>query len=143
MYRPSSKIIIALCGFILGLNFLVIWLIDSRLPYAHVTASRADTPPVILPPTERTPQTVEKCEPVVDDAQIEEQRVVIATLEAEVARLKIAHVDDGAAWRHKADQLEHDLMEIQKVAERVVEMPDQNWEEGKLMLAHALVKEKI
>jgi hypothetical protein len=142
MYRPSSKIIIALCGFILGLNVLAIWLIDSRLPAAHATASRADTLSVILPTPERTPQTVEKCDPVVDDAQIKEQRTVIATLEAEVARLKSAPVDDGAAWRHKAQQLEHNLLEIQKVAQRVMEMPDQNWQEGKLLLAHALVKEK-
>ena len=95
MYRPSSKLIIALCGFILGLNFLVIWLIDSRLPYAQVLASRTDVASVILPTVEPPLQKVEKCEPVVDNARIEEQRAVIATLEGEVARLKVAPADDG------------------------------------------------
>ncbi len=142
MYRPTSKLIIALCGFILGLNFLVIWLIDSRLPYAQVLASRTDVASVILPTVEPTLQKVEKCEPVVDNARIEEQRAVIATLEAEVARLKVAPADNGAAWQSKAEQLERDLTTLQRVAERAITMSGTDWQQGKLLLAHALVKEK-
>jgi hypothetical protein len=33
-------------------------------------------------------------------------------------------------------------MVLQKAAERVLEMDPRNWQEGKLMLAHALVKKK-
>jgi len=142
MYRPSSKLIIALCGFILGLNVLVIWLIDSRLPSAQVLASRMDVPSGILSTIEPIPQKVEKCEPVVDNAGIEEQRAVIARLEAEVARLKIAPADDGAAWQAKAEQLERDLTTLQRVAERAITMSGTDWQQGKLLLAHALVKEK-
>jgi hypothetical protein len=33
-------------------------------------------------------------------------------------------------------------MVLRKVAERVLEMDARNWQEGKIMLAHALLKEK-
>jgi hypothetical protein len=66
---------------------------------------------------------------------------VIARLEAEVQRMKMVH-NDGSAWQTKAEQLEKDLMVLQKAAERVIEMDAENWQEGKILLARAIVKKK-
>jgi vacuolar-type H+-ATPase subunit I/STV1 len=84
------------------------------------------------------------CEPTVaeNERQIAERDSVITRLEAEVERMKRAHADDGSAWRTKTEQLEKDLMVLQKAAERVMEMDVQNWQEGKIMLAHAMLKKK-
>jgi predicted secreted protein len=75
--------------------------------------------------------------------RVAERDAAIAQLQGEIHRLKSTKGDDGAAWRTKAEQVEKDLMVLQKAAERVLEMDARNWQEGKLMLAHALVKEKI
>ncbi len=56
--------------------------------------------------------------------------------------MKSAPVEDGSAWRTQAEQLEKDLKALQKAAERVMEMDAQNWQEGKMMLAHAMIKKK-
>jgi hypothetical protein len=84
------------------------------------------------------------CEPTVveNEGQIAERDTVIARLEAEVERMKSAHVDDRSGWRNKAEQLEKDLMVLQKAVERVMEMDAENWQEGKIILAHAMVKKK-
>ena len=140
LHRPIV-LIIWLCAIIIGLNGLALWWLQARIPATPVTSSQADRTPIRLvePPAERAP-----CEPTVavNETQIAEQDTVIAQLEAEVERMKSAHVSNGSGWRDKAKQLEEDLMELQQVAERVLEMPPQKWEVGKLMLAHALVKEK-
>jgi hypothetical protein len=139
LYRPIV-LIIWLCAIIIGLNVLALWWLQARIPATPVASSQADRTPIRLEP----PPTVAPCEPTVavNETQIAERDTVIARLEAEVERMKSAHVDDGLAWRQKAEQLEHDLRNLQEVAERVLEVPARNWQEGKMMLAHALVKEK-
>jgi hypothetical protein len=140
LHRPIM-LIIWLCTIIIGLNGLALWWLQARIPATPVTFSQADRRPIRLvePPAERAP-----CEPTVagDETPLPERDAAIAQLQAEVDRLKSTKGDDGAAWRTKAEQLEHDLMDLQKVAERVLEMDTRHWQEGKLMLAHALVKEK-
>jgi hypothetical protein len=137
LYRPIV-LIVWLCAVIIGLNVVALWFIDARMPSPSLKSNPVATMPIRLEP----PPKVTPCEPTVDATQIAERDTVIARLKADLERVKSTQADDSSAWRHKADQLEHDLREIQKVAERVVEMPDKNWEEGKLMLAHALVKKK-
>lgn len=139
LYRPIV-LITCLCAVIIGLNVLALWWLQARIPATPVASSQADRTPIRLVP----PPTVAPCEPTVavNETQIAERDTVIARLEAEVERMKSVHVDDGSGWRHKAEQLEHELMELQKVAERVLEMPPRNWQDGKLMLAQALIKEK-
>jgi hypothetical protein len=138
LYRPIV-FIIWLCAVIIGLNVLALWWLQERIPATPVASSQADRTPIRLEP----PPTVAPCEPTVagNETQIAERDTVIARLEAEVERMKSARVGNGSEWRQKAELLEQDLMELQLVAERVLEMPSQNWQVGKLMLAHALVKE--
>ena len=140
LYRPIV-LIIWLCAVIIGLNVLALWWPQARIPAIPVASSQADRTPIRLvePPAEKAP-----CEPTVagDETPLAERDAAIAQLQAEVDRLKSVHGDDGTAWRIKAEQLEQDLMDLQKVAERVIEAPERSWQEGKLMLAHALVKEK-
>jgi len=140
LYRPIV-LIIWLCAVIIGLNVLALWWLQTHIPATPVASSRADRTPIRLvePPAERAP-----CERIVaeNETPLAERDAAIAQLQAEVDRLKNTKGDDGAAWRTKAEQLEHDLTELHKVAERVMEMDARNWQEGKLMLAHALVKEK-
>jgi hypothetical protein len=140
LYRPIV-LIIWLCAVIIGLNVLALWWLQARIPATPVASSQADRTPIRLvePPAESAP-----CEPIVavDETPLAERDAAIAQLQGEVDRLKSTKGDDGAAWRTKAEQLEHDLTELHKVAERVMEMDARNWQEGKLMLAHALVKEK-
>ena len=115
--------------------------LQARIPATPVASSQADRTPIRLV---EPPPTVAPCEPTVagNEAQIAERDAVIARLKAEVERVKSTQVGDSSVWRHKAEQLEHDLMELHKVAERVLEMDPRNWQEGKLMLAHALLKDK-
>ena len=140
LYRPVV-LIIWLCAIIIGLNVFVLWWLQAGNPSTHVASSQADRTPIRLvePPAETAP-----CEPTVteNDTPLAERDAVIARLQAEIDRLKSTKGDDGAAWRTKAEQLEQDLMVLQKAAERVLEMDARNWQEGKLMLAHALVKKK-
>lgn len=140
LHRPIV-LIIWLCAIIIGLNGLALWWLKARIPVTPVASSQADRTPIRLvePPAERAP-----CEPTVagDETPLQERDAAIAQLQAEVDRLKSAKGDDGVAWRTKAEQLEHDLMELQKAAERVIEAPERSWPEWKLMLARALVKEK-
>lgn len=140
LHRPIV-LIIWLCVIIIGLNGLALWWLQARIPATPVASSQADRTPIRLvePPAERAP-----CEPTVagDETPRAEDDAAITQLQAEVDRLKSMHGDDGAAWRTKAEQLEHDLMDLHKVAERVLELDARKWQEGKLMLAHALVKEK-
>jgi hypothetical protein len=134
-------IVIALCAVIIGLNVLVLLGLQARVPATPVASSQADRTPirVVEPPAKMTP-----CEPTVaeNEGQIAERDTVIARLEAEVERMKSAHVDDRSVWRNKAEQLEKDLMVLQKAVERVMEMDAENWQEGKIILAHAMVKKK-
>jgi hypothetical protein len=138
LYRPIV-LIICLCAVIIGLNVLVLF--GLQAPAAPVASSQADrtSTHVVELPAKMAP-----CEPTVagNDGQIAERDAEIARLEAEVERMKRASVDDGSAWRTKAENLERDLMVLQKAAERVMEMDVQNWQEGKIMLAHAMVKKK-
>ena len=140
LYRPIV-LIIWLCAVIIGLNVLALWWLQARIPATPVASSQADRTPIRLvePPAERAP-----CEPTVagDETPLAERNTAIAQLQAEVDRLKSTKGDDGAAWRTKAEQLEQELTMLHKVAERVLEMDARSWQEGKLMLAHALVKEK-
>jgi len=140
LYRPIV-LIIWLCAIIIGLNGLALWWLQARIPATPVASSQADRTPIRLvePSGERAP-----CEPTVarDETPLAERDAAIAQLRAEVDRLKSTKGDDGAAWRTKAERLEHDLMDLHKVAEHVLEMDARKWQEGKLMLAHALVKEK-
>jgi len=140
LYRPV-RLITWLCAIIIGLNGLALWWLHARITATPVASSQADRTPIRLvePPAERAP-----CEPTVaaDETLRAERDTTIAQLQAEVDRLKSTKGDDGAGWRTKAEQLEHDLMELHKVAEHVLEMDARKWQEGKLMLAHALVKEK-
>ena len=140
LYRPIV-LIIWLCAVIIGLNVLALWWLQAGILATPVASSQADRTPIRLvePPAEMAP-----CEPTVagDKTPLAERDAAIDQLQAEVDRLKTTKRDDGAAWRTKAEQLEQDLRMRQKVAGRVMEMDAQNWQEGKLMLAHALVKEK-
>jgi hypothetical protein len=139
LYRPIV-LIIGLCAVIIGLNVLVL-LLQARTPAIPVASSQGDPTPIrVIEP----PATMAPCEPTVaeNERQIAERDSVITRLEAEVERMKRAHDDDGSAWRTKTEQLEKDLMVLQKAAERVMEMDVQNWQEGKIMLAHAMLKKK-
>jgi hypothetical protein len=140
LYRPIV-LIIWLCAVIIGLNVLALWWLQARIPATPVASSQADRTPIRLvePPAERAP-----CEPTVagDETPLAERDAAIAQLQAEVDRLKSTKGDDGTAWRIKAEQLERELTMLQQVAERVISVPAAHWQEGKLMLAHALVKEK-
>ena len=139
LYRPIV-LIIWLCAVIIGLNVLALWWLQVRIPATPVASSQADRTPIRLVPT----PTVAPCEPTVagNETPLAERDAAIAQLQAEVARLESVHGDDGTAWKFKAEQLEQELTMLHKVAERVLEMDARNWQEGKLMLAHALVKEK-
>jgi hypothetical protein len=140
LHRPIV-LIIWLCAVIIGLNVLALWWLQAHIPATPVASSQADRTPIRLvePPAERAP-----CEPTVagDQTPLAERDAAIAQLQAEIDRLKTTKGDDGGAWRTKAEQLEQDLMVLQKAAERVLVMDARNWQEGKLMLARALVKEK-
>jgi hypothetical protein len=140
LYRPVV-LIIWLCAIIIGLNVFVLWWLQTGNPSIHVVSSQAERTPIRLvePPAETAP-----CEPTVveNDTPLAERDAVIARLQAEIDRLKSMKGDDGAPWRTKAEQLEQELMVLEKAAERVLEMDARNWQEGKLMLAHALVKKK-
>jgi len=140
LYRPVV-LIIWLCAIIIGLNVFVLWWLQTGNPSIHVVSSQAERTPISLvePPAETAP-----CEPTVveNDTPLAERDAVIARLQAEIDRLKSMKGDDGAPWRTKAEQLEQELMVLEKAAERVLEMDARNWQEGKLMLAHALVKKK-
>ena len=140
LYRPIV-LIIWLCAIIIGLNGLVLWGLQARMPATPVASSQVDRTPIrVIEP----PPTVAPCEPIVagNEGQIAERDSAIARLEAELERMKRAHDDDGSAWRTKTEQLEKDLMVLQKAAERVMEMDVQNWQEGKIMLAYAMLKKK-
>jgi hypothetical protein len=139
LYRPVV-LIIWLCAVIIGLNVLALWSLQAPIPATPVASSQADRTPIRLEP----PPTVVPCEPTVagNETPLAERDAAIAQLQAEVDRLKSTKGDDGAAWRTKAEQLEQDLTALHKVAERVMEMDPRNWQEGKLMLAHALLKDK-
>ena len=50
--------------------------------------------------------------------------------------------NDSFTWQTKAKQLEKDLLGLQKAAERVIAMDAENWQEGKIMLAEAIVKKR-
>jgi hypothetical protein len=140
LYRPVV-LIIWLCAVIIGLNVLALWWLQGYIPAAPIESRQADRTPIRLvePPADVAP-----CEPTVAGlgTPLAERDAAIARLQGEVDRLNALKVDDGAAWRTKAEQLEQDLMVLQNVAERVLEMDARKWQEGKLMLAHALVKEK-
>jgi hypothetical protein len=140
LYRPIM-LIICLCAVIIGLNVLALWSLQAPIPATPVASSQADRTPIRLvePPAEMAP-----CERIVaeNETPLAERDAAIAQLQAEVDRLKSTKGDDGAAWRTKAEQLEHDLTALHKVAERVMEMDPRNWQAGKLMLAHALLKDK-
>ena len=141
LYRPIV-LIIWLCAIIIGLNVLVLWWLQEHIPATSVAPSQADGTSIRLvePPAKMAP-----CEPTVggNETPLAERDAAIAQLQTEIDRLKSTKGDDGAAWRTKAEHLEQDLMVLQKAAERVLEMDARNWQEGKLMLAHALVKKKI
>jgi hypothetical protein len=134
-------LIIWLCAVIIGLNVLALWWPQARIPAIPVASSQADRTPIrfVEPPAERAP-----CEPTVaeNETPLAERDAAIAQLQAEVDRLKSTKGDDGAVWRTKAEQLEQNLMVLQKAADRVLGMDARNWQEGKLLLAHALLKEK-
>ena len=140
LYRPVV-LIIWLCAIIIGLNIFVLWWLQTGNPSIHVVSSQAERTPISLvePPAETA-----LCEPTVveNDTPLAERDAVIARLQAEIDRLKSMKGDDGAPWRTKAEQFEQELMVLEKAAERVLEMDARNWQEGKLMLAHALVKKK-
>jgi hypothetical protein len=140
LHRPIV-LIIWLCAVIIGLNVLALWWLQARIPATPVAPSQANRTRLVESPAEMAAP----CEPTVagNETPFAERDAAIAQLQAEVDRLKSTKGDDGAAWRTKAEQLEQDLMVLQKVAERVLEMDIRHWQEGRLMLAHALVKEKI
>ena len=140
LYRPIV-LIIWLCVVIIGLNVLALWWLQPRLPATPVASTKTERTPIrVVEP----PQAVAPCESIVagNEGQIAERDSAIARLLAEIARMKRAHDDDGSAWRTKTAQLEQDLMVLQKAAERVMVMDAQNWQEGKIMLAHAMLKTK-
>lgn len=142
LYRPVV-LIIWLCCIIIGLNIIAFWWIQERIPAIRVASSQADRTPIRLagPAVEVAP-----CEAAiaVDETPLAERDAAIAQLQAEVDRLNSVRGDDATAtaWRIKAEQLEQELTMLQQVAERVINVPATRWQEGKLMLAHALVKEK-
>jgi multidrug resistance efflux pump len=141
LHRPIV-LIIWLCAVIIGLNVLALWwLHEAHIPATPVASSQAVVmpTPLVEPPAERV-----RYEPTLagNEAPLAEREADVAQLQAEVDRLKSTKEDDGAAWRTKAEQLEQELTMLHKVAERVLEMDARHWQEGKLMLAHALVKEK-
>jgi hypothetical protein len=140
LHRPVV-LIIWLCAVIIGLNVLVLWWLQAGIPATPVASRQVDRTPIriVEPPAEMAP-----CERIVaeNETPLAERDAAIAQLQAEIDHLKNTKEDDSAAWRTKADQLEQDLMALQKAAERVMEMDARNWQEGKLMLAHALVKKK-
>ena len=140
LYRPVM-LIIWLCCIIIGLNILAFWWLQERIPATPGASSLADRTPIrlVAPPAEVAP-----CESTVavDMTPLAERDAVIAQLQAEVDRMKSVPRDDGTAWKIKAEQLEHELTMLQQVAEQVINVPATRWQEGKLMLAHALVKEK-
>ncbi len=141
LYRPIV-LIIWLCAVSIGLNGLALWwLHEARIPTAPVASSQAVGMPIphVKPPAEMAP-----CKPTVagNEAPLAEREADIAQLQAEVDRLNSTKGNDGAAWRTKAEQLEQEFTMLHKVAERVLEMDARHWQEGKLMLAHALMKEK-
>jgi hypothetical protein len=140
LYRPIV-LVIWLCVVIIGLNVLALWWLQARIPPTPVASSQVDRTPIrLVEPLAK----VAPCEPTVagNETPFAERDAAIAQLQAEVDRLKSTKGDDGAAWRTKAEQVEQDLMVLRKVAERVLEMDARNWQEGKIMLAHALLKEK-
>lgn len=137
LYRPIV-LIIWLCAVIIGLNVLALWFIDARMPSPSLASSPVATMPIRLAP----PPKVTPCEPTVDETLIAERDTVIARLEAEVQRMKSAQVDDARAWKTRAEKLEQELSTLRTVVERVVSLEGSDWQAGKLMLAHALVKEK-
>lgn len=139
LYRPV-RLIIGLCAVIIGLNIFVLLWLQTLTPATPVASRQADLPPIRLEP----PPTVAPCEPTVagNEGEIAERDTVIARLEAEVQRMKRVHDDDNSAWRTKAEQLEKDLMVLQKAAERVIAMDAEDWQEGKIMLARAIVNKK-
>ena len=140
LYRPVV-LIIWLCAVIIGLNVLALWWLQERIPATPVAFSQADRTSIRLvePPAKTAP-----CEPTVveNETPLAERDAAIAQLRAEVDHLKSTKGDDAAAWRAKAEHFEQNLMVLQKAAERVLEMDARNWQQGKLMLAHALVKKK-
>ena len=140
LYRPVV-LIIWLCCIIIGLNILAFWWLQERVPATRVASSQADRTPIRLA---ASPAEVTPCESTVavDETPLAERDAAIAQLQAEVDRLNSVRGDDATAWRIKAEQLEQELTMLQQVAERVINVPVTRWQEGKLMLAHALVKEK-
>ena len=139
LYRPV-RLIIGLCAVIIGLNVFVLLWLQTLTPATPVASRQADLSPIRLEP----PPTVAPCEPTVagNEGEIAERDTVIARLETEVQGMKRVHDDDGSAWRTKAEQLEKDLMVLQKAAERVIELDAENWLEGKIMLARAILGKK-
>jgi hypothetical protein len=143
LHRPVV-LIIWLCAVIIGLNVFTLWWFLEGSPATPVASRQVDRTPIRLvePPAETAP-----CPPTVveNEAPLAERDAAIAQLQGEIDRLKSTKGDDGAAWRTKAEQLEQDLIVLKKAVERVLEMDAmdaRHWQEGKLMLAHALVKEK-
>lgn len=138
LHRPIV-LIIWLCVVIIGLNAFAFWWLQARIP--AVASKQVDSTSIRLvePSAERAP-----CEPIVAGKETlsAEHDVAVAQLQAEVDRLKSMKGENGAVWRTKAEQVEQDLTVLQKAAERVLEMDPRHWQEGKLLLAHALVKEK-
>jgi hypothetical protein len=140
LYRPIV-LIIWLCAIIIGLNGLTLWWLQARIRATPVASSQVDPTPirVVAPPATMAP-----CEPTSAEnkGQIAERDSAIARLLAEIERMKRAHDDDGSALRTKTEQLEQDLTVLQKAVERVMTMDVQNWHEGKMMLAYAMLKKK-
>lgn len=139
LYRPV-RLIIGLCAVIIGLNIFVLLWLQTLTPATPVASRQADLPPIRLEPS----PTAAPCKPtvVVNERELAERDTVIARLEAEVQRMKRVHEDDNSAWRTKAEQLEKDLMVLQKAAERVIAMDAEDWQEGKIILARAIVNKK-
>jgi hypothetical protein len=139
LQRPV-RLIIGLCAVIIGLNLFVLLWIKTLTPTTPAASRQAELPSIRLEP----PPTVAPCEPTVagNEGEIAKRDTVIAQLEAEAQRMKKVHDDDSSAWRTKAEQLEKDLMVLQKAAERVIAMDVEDWQEGKILLARALVNKK-
>ena len=136
------RFIIGLCFVIIGLNAFVIWWLQAQAPFpaTPVAPRQAAITPIHVEPS----PTAAPCKPtvVVNERELAERDTVIARLEAEVQRMKRVHDDDNSAWRTKAEELEKDLMVLQKAAERVIAMDAEDWQEGKIMLARAIVNKK-
>ncbi|MBH0189083.1 MAG: hypothetical protein HP493_09655 [Nitrospira sp.] len=139
LQRPV-RLIIGLCAVIIGLNIFVLLRLQTLPPATPVTSRQAELPPIRLEP----PATVAPCEPTVagNEGEIAKRDTVIARLEAEAQRMKKVHDDDNSAWQTKIEQLEKDLMVLQKAAERVIAMDAEDWQEGKILLARAIVNKK-